>query len=195
MALISCPKCGKEISDRGKVCPYCKAILADEKKYPLPTKPGKGFFIAMAITLAITIGFLLLTVDMYPYSGWGLMGLLFIASAAVFVGSIAVYIISLKDYKLSKTDPVAYQELMENRTQELAEVEDERKEREKQKALERYLAEEDRLSKLPVCPICGKKENVRRLSIANRSASVWAWGIASAKIGKQYECTHCKHYF
>lgn len=24
MAMINCPSCGKEISDRGKICPYCK---------------------------------------------------------------------------------------------------------------------------------------------------------------------------
>lgn len=27
MALISCPRCEKEISDRGKICPHCKLWL------------------------------------------------------------------------------------------------------------------------------------------------------------------------
>ncbi len=27
MALINCPKCGEEISNRGKICPYCKSWL------------------------------------------------------------------------------------------------------------------------------------------------------------------------
>ena len=53
--------------------------------------------------------------------------------------------------------------------------------------------EEERLSKLPCCPICGSKDHVRRISALNRSLSVIAWGLASSKIGKQYECTVCKH--
>lgn len=53
--------------------------------------------------------------------------------------------------------------------------------------------EEERLLKLPACPICGTKTHVKRISTLNRATSVTAFGLASSKIGKQYECTHCKH--
>lgn len=53
--------------------------------------------------------------------------------------------------------------------------------------------ERERLAKLPVCPICGTKTNVRRIGNFRRSVSVLAWGLASEKLCKQYECTYCKH--
>ena len=44
----------------------------------------------------------------------------------------------------------------------------------------------------PVCPICGSRET-QRITTANRVASVSMVGLASSKIGKQYECKKCKH--
>lgn len=42
------------------------------------------------------------------------------------------------------------------------------------------------------CPICGST-NVQRISDLNRAVSVGTMGLASSKIGKQYECKKCKH--
>lgn len=42
------------------------------------------------------------------------------------------------------------------------------------------------------CPICGST-NVAKISTLNRSVSVATVGLASSKIGKQYECKNCKH--
>ena len=44
----------------------------------------------------------------------------------------------------------------------------------------------------PECPMC-KSHNTRRISTANRAVSVATVGLASSKIGKQYECFNCKH--
>lgn len=46
--------------------------------------------------------------------------------------------------------------------------------------------------KHPKCPICGST-NTERISTLNRTVSVAAVGLASSKIGKQYQCKHCKH--
>lgn len=42
------------------------------------------------------------------------------------------------------------------------------------------------------CPICGST-NVKKISTLNRTVSVATVGLASSKIGKQYECKNCKH--
>lgn len=42
------------------------------------------------------------------------------------------------------------------------------------------------------CPVCGSIR-VNKISTANRLTSVFAFGLASSKIGKQYECKNCKH--
>lgn len=46
--------------------------------------------------------------------------------------------------------------------------------------------------KHPKCPNCGST-NTQRISTANRATSVAMVGLASSKIGKQYECKNCKH--
>lgn len=47
-------------------------------------------------------------------------------------------------------------------------------------------------SKIIKCPVCGSTR-VNKISTANRLTSVFAFGLASSKIGKQYECKSCKH--
>lgn len=42
------------------------------------------------------------------------------------------------------------------------------------------------------CPVCGSL-NIKKISTANRYISVHTVGLASSKIGKQYECKSCHH--
>ena len=42
------------------------------------------------------------------------------------------------------------------------------------------------------CPVCGST-NISKISTLNRTVSVATVGLASSKIGKQYECKSCKH--
>lgn len=42
------------------------------------------------------------------------------------------------------------------------------------------------------CPVCGSR-SVKRISTTSRVTSVAMVGLASSKIGKQYECKNCKH--
>ena len=44
----------------------------------------------------------------------------------------------------------------------------------------------------PKCPVCGS-DRVLRISNTSRVVSVAMIGLASSKIGKQYECLNCKH--
>lgn len=49
----------------------------------------------------------------------------------------------------------------------------------------------DRL-KHPTCPLCGSNNTVK-IGTLNRGLSVAFTGLASSKIGKQYECKECHH--
>lgn len=42
------------------------------------------------------------------------------------------------------------------------------------------------------CPNCGSK-NTKKISTTSRVTSVAMLGVASGKIGKQYECKQCKY--
>lgn len=42
------------------------------------------------------------------------------------------------------------------------------------------------------CPVC-KSKKVKRISTSSRVVSVAMIGLASSKIGKQYECDSCHH--
>lgn len=46
--------------------------------------------------------------------------------------------------------------------------------------------------KHPKCPNCGST-NTQIISTLNRAVSIGTVGLASSKIGKQYECKKCKH--
>lgn len=47
-------------------------------------------------------------------------------------------------------------------------------------------------SQHPQCPMCGSLQT-QRITTAKRVASVYAVGLASDKIGKQFECKVCKY--
>lgn len=51
---------------------------------------------------------------------------------------------------------------------------------------------EEEALKHPKCPMCGST-NTQIISTLNRAISIGTVGLASSKIGKQYECKKCKH--
>lgn len=57
-------------------------------------------------------------------------------------------------------------------------------------SLAQSVAEEN--AKRPVCPNCGSR-NTERITTWDRATSIALTGLASGKIGKQYQCKKCKH--
>ena len=82
-----------------------------------------------------------------------------------------------------------YEALMERRREQRKQF-DAQQEAIKQREREEQ-ARKDAVQHLE-CPLCGSM-NTQRISTLNRSISVTAFGLASDKIGKQYECKNCKH--
>lgn len=95
----------------------------------------------------------------------------------------AIYLFSkrISQYNLSRNNFEEYQRQVIREQDELQKrLEAERAAKMKQQA------------NMPKCPVCGST-NISKISTLNRSVSVATVGLASSKIGKQYECKNCKH--
>jgi len=79
MALISCPECGKEISDVARACPHCgyairESLTNQAKRTPLIEKaPAYGYGISLCVGgMVMALGSLLFCIVLLPF---GIVGL------------------------------------------------------------------------------------------------------------------------
>lgn len=215
MALVTCPECGREnVSDSATACPVCgydvkthferkkreeyelkrkdeenrrKEIKKQEfvKNIREPEEPRKSGFERACVWgcfLFAIFGIVIASTD--PDDA--VMGML----CAVVFGCLGVKSSieserelerKQNEYELAKKDFEAYKV-------EILRQEIERQEREEiEKRLKQY-----EVDKLPKCPVC-KSHNTKKITVTSRAVSVAAVGVASSKIGKQYECRACKH--
>ena len=61
----------------------------------------------------------------------------------------------------------------------------------KEKLLQQASLDKQKEQNTPKCPTCGST-NVKHISTLNRAVSIGVFGLFSSKIGKNYECLHCK---
>lgn len=177
MALIKCQNCGKEISDASTRCRYCD--------YPTMLKKPKftvGGFLIYAVCILFVVGSIILLPNLIAI-------IMLCVSALALFAMVSLDMNSYRRYKLATKDFEAYKHYLEQQEHRYQEQCEEQQEREKAERASR----EKEMAKLPPCPVCGSKNYVKRISMLNRSASIAVVGLASSKIGKQYECTHCKH--
>lgn len=226
MALIKCPECGKEISDKAPNCINCgypiqkesltfidteskkdnelnnpekqdiennlkdmeyvpnekiqeKLEAAKERQKRIIDEINKSRIkeINTKIGVAVwSIVWTMITIALLGDSG-GFIGISFVAA----VGGWVLLLLTFGsvsqmdgDLKIAKEDVEKYEKQMEIRLQE---------------AVKQIVREAER--EHPICPNCGSN-NTNRISDFNRVASVTMLGIASSKIGKQFECKNCK---
>lgn len=178
-------------------CPVC-GLLKDGSGYTnqyLVTKPnilGATWLVLPAVASAF---FFYFGVKTYPANGYLRDFIIGIIALLVLIFGVSVQLSMRKDYKLALRDNKAFQKRKGKEIESLKEAYDKNEQEQIERQKIKAEQEADRLSRLPVCPICNSKANVRRISTIDRSVSATVWGLGSSKIGKQYECTHCKHYF
>lgn len=219
MALIKCPECGKEnVSDSAVSCPECgyaikahferihleeqkaveeKALLAKqeaekqhhketekerqqeavetlEKQIHKSSSEIKKSIIGLIISLPLTILFFYLS----EHGSFGLeiiiCGIAAFVSGVFLVSGINEKNTASSDLEVAKQNIDAYEEGVEKRRKAYA------------AQSQVYAAQH------PKCPVCGSTRT-ERIGTMNRAVSVAAVGLASSKIGKQYECKNCKH--
>ena len=76
MAIITCPECGNQVSDKAQMCPHCGISIAKDssvyhqsingEERQIVNKPPKTWLIALIITVAI---FALLAICLFAFSG------------------------------------------------------------------------------------------------------------------------------
>lgn len=217
MALIKCPECGKEnVSDSAEMCPSCgfgikayfekieqekikqqKRIELEELKkkreqeekereqkriqsIPKPEEPvfSRGFIIYMIVAVIFSSWLFLYTPTTYngePQGGTWIIEIL------VFIGiPLLVYLPNynkrIKDYELACRDFETYQRQMI---------------KEQDETIARQQRElNQKIANAVKCPNCGST-NTKKISTTSRVTSVALVGVASSKIGKQYECKNC----
>lgn len=188
-----CPKCKKEFSGDIRVCPNCGFSLDDiEARRQANTMTvlearvnnktwWKENTLLSIFLLIITI--ILFAIYSFTSSGLVLTGSLF----ALFFTGVAMYGLysdyssrekAKEELESAKKDYDKYK-MQKDREREAAKI---------QSAINNA----KQSAKHPKCPNCGSTNTVR-ITTANRMASVAAVGVASGKIGKQFECKNCKY--
>lgn len=216
VALIRCPECGKTISDQAAVCIHCgfpiesKNDRSFDSKNLAPSVPeespkdeqdrqaqaihhleqvisGKQVsIVGFSLGVICMIGIIIVLLKM----GKNVNDISFGVVWSIFPGFFLIMFLSLLKSSIA--------ELTEAKRNLLSAKENflsyEKIEKEKSEKVRKEFAEivKVQAAQHPVCPNCGSTNTIR-ISTANRMVSVGMVGLASSKIGKQYECKNCKH--
>lgn len=206
MALVNCPKCGKNVSDIPKACYHCgcslegvheqeeiekakKAAQAAQAPKPTPVKVSPYSYIQMPkkpkkdnITLGIAIFFGLIAILGFTSEGFfstvmGICGL--ISTVGLLIIRENTYNEEWRRYRVAVNDFERYQR--------------EEHERIKRAALQRQL--EEAAKPKVTCPYCGSTD-VNKMSAVGKAIEVGILGVyALPSASKQWYCKNCKSEF
>lgn len=183
MALVKCPDCGKEVSDRSTACIFCGCPLNEETLYTEKQNDDVCIVDGKICDLSIAKNELLNN----NYLGV-VRGILDTIANNGFDDSCKqkVTIYMLQYYLDNKAFPAFIDsnqipDLRENTAQIYKNFRSEINTLEKQNRVQNATIH---------CPNCGSA-NVKKISFTKRAASVTFFGLASSSINKQFECKSC----
>lgn len=200
MALINCPECGKQnISDTALACPQCGFAIREHTESSQREQTKRLKFEATKQKAAIA------------YIKQEISNCNKIMCIAAFTGASSFLLALFNKGVNSVVIPcfIVFWSMVVSifiasivgikRHNDMALIEDDFHEFERQiqkrnRANSKYqLVVEAVMNAVPhKCPVCGSTDT-NRISENSRAFSVAVFGLASSKIGKQYECKSCKH--
>ena len=178
---------------------------------PTMTKAYIYFTLAGFFLIILILCFLLLS-GVIEGDGSNPIGLIIVSIVFLIItgyGGKHYYSIQKEEMTRYKNDPESYRKLHSKTVP----ISQEQMKRIEQQVAEEYKAYRNELTKLselgkqlnptpvvqsqpkntiPRCPHCNSTK-IRHISTANRMVSVATVGLASGKIGKQFECLNCKY--
>ncbi len=181
MALISCPECGREISDRATACPHCGCPVS-----AMPARTAASVNGVLHLNWADRKGHSLrkttVRIDGTEYGTMQNADFLDVPLSGgmhrleLYQGK---HLLLSEEIEISAEHPeeyVAYKEAMGFSHAQLKRVEGNFARRSVQS--------------VPRCPTCGS-EKIKKLSATKKALSFEMLGFASGSIGKTFECKNC----
>ncbi len=212
MALIKCPECGKNVSEKVEFCPHCgynvqkyyqeiEEAKEKRKKYLAqkeleerckitslkPTKPKfyLEIFPVLAGVFLICYG-IVIGHDYYKIKSWIMIlsGIVWLLLAVYLIyKKISTYNKLMSEYELAQADYNAYYDMKQKQRKE---------EREKYEREE--LNRQIELSKNAKCPYCNS-HNTTKISVTSKAVDTAMFGVFGQKRKYQWHCNNCKSDF
>ena len=169
MALIKCPECGKEISDKAKCCIHCGYPL-DELENNTSLSDNKNNLYAIFLT---DLGERKVKIIQIIGEVTGLR----LAESKAIADNLACIKMNI---------PLDEANSIKQKIEEIGG---------KVKIIscdDNVIATINRTSPIPKCPTCGSID-IRKISTTSKAVSAGLFGIFSPKIRKQFHCNSCKY--
>lgn len=184
MALITCPECGKQISDKSEHCVHCGFPLIKEESTSNLLDNYKDLILKRLRTEKLSS----VVVDLSKETG-------------ISIGEVKEYVSQIRKepktpsikqapsmIKCPQCDNLIYENEATCRYCGLTDI----------KAMiiarEERIKAESIIKDIPKCPYCGSM-NIEKIGQFDKITSIGIWGLASDKIGKQWKCVQCKSMF
>ena len=200
MALINCPECGRQnISDTAIACPQCGFAIREytETRQQEQTKELQFDATKQKVAIVYTKQGIsncnkIICIAAFMGIGAFLLALFNKGVNSVVVPCFVIFWSMVASILVSSIIGVKRQNDMALIVSDFHEFERQIQKRSRANAKYQSAVEAAMNSISLKCPICGSTET-ERISENNRAFSVAVFGLASSKIGKQYECKACKH--
>ena len=188
-----CPECKKEFPGDLRICPNCGFSLDDKENVLrlntmtiLEAQANSKSWWQRNTGYAIL--FAIFAIIFFVFYGLGMSGLFLVIGLFFTFATVLLIAIIFSDYSSKEKAKEELELAKKDYDKYKAQKDKEREAAKRQSAIDNA----KKAANHPKCPNCGSTNTVR-ITTANRMASVAAVGIASGKIGKQYECKNCKY--